>query len=438
MTDTIMAGHGLCDTGVVQGYCSAAPAFVRRLIDLGVPFDQTSDGHFRLAKEGAHSSARIFHVKDYTGTAIIRVLYQQLQSYSNVTWLNQSLQGFLTCSDSKRVVGVRVDDRQWFSSATVLATGGFSNIFSLSTNPKQNIGDAIAMAYMLGVPLGDLEFIQFHPTVFCCDGHSPLLISEALRGEGAFLVNKNNDRFMKHYHELEDLAPRDVVSRAVMQEHDPKLNIASLMPSIEHRFPTIFEALKKRGFSFNDYEIPVQPLVHYTLGGVVASPNGETTCEGLYAIGECSVTGFHGANRLASNSLLEAGIMGQRCANHLIQFGQHFQKPMSVQSITMQPLSPSTLSWLGQTACKGLGVIRSRPNILDATSLISNHQDADHPLFQLVLAILHSALHRCESRGGHYRSDYPEASDHALHSLICKNQEVLHVDQLFKPSQLRC
>ena len=149
---------------------------------------------------------------------------------------------------------------------------------------------------------------------------------------------------------------------------------------------------------------------------------------------------FHGANRLASNSLLEAGIMGHFCANHLIQFGQHFQKPMSVQSITMQPDPHRLYLGLAKQHAKGLKFIRStiKPNILDATSLISNHQDADHPLFQLVLAILHSALHRCESRGGHYRSDYPDASDHALHSLICKDQEVLHVDQLFKPSQLRC
>ena len=431
MTDTIMAGDGLCDTRIVQDFCDHAPAFIQRLIDLGVPFDCVQPGEFRLTKEGAHSHARIFHVKDHTGNAIIKTLVGHLKAHPLVQWENHALQGLLQSSDQSRVIGVQFNDRRVISPHVVLATGGFSNIFSKSTNPKQNIGEGIALAYMVGAQLGDLEFIQFHPTVLCTKHHPPLLISEALRGEGAFLVNKNNDRFMKKYHDLEDLAPRDVVSRAMIQEPEPKLNIAPLMTTIEQRFPTIFKALNVRGFSYDSYEIPVQPLVHYTLGGIVAKPNGQTNVSGLYAIGECAATGFHGANRLASNSLLEAGIMGQRCATFLCDSAR--SKPIDQDSVLFKqapPLSHQDLSWLGDVAHQALGVIRSSNVLTSAIASVEAHDQKDHPIFLFLLAILQAALLRRESRGGHYRSDFPEAKQHATHSTIKFKQELLHVDTL--------
>ncbi len=432
MTDTILAGDGLCDTRVVQDFCDHAPEFVQKLIDLGVPFDAQSDQHYRLTKEAAHTHPRIFHVKDHTGTSIIQTLVGHLRDHPLVSWYNYSIQGILLCTQFKRVLGVRFNDQDLRAPHTVLATGGFSNIFSRSTNPKRNIGEGVALAYMVGAQLGDLEFIQFHPTVLCTNDHPPLLISEALRGEGAFLVNKDNDRFMKKYHALEDLAPRDVVSRAVIQESDPKLNIAPLMTTIEQRFPTIYQALHQRGFTSDSYEIPIQPLVHYTLGGIVARPNGQTNVPGLFAIGECAVTGFHGANRLASNSLLEAGIMGQRCATYLV--GQLSQVTVSddpYSLVDIDSLQPATLQWLGDITHHALGVIRSKDILISAMSSIEAHQCAKHPIFRFVLAILQSAMHRKESRGGHFRSDFQQANEGAYHSVLQKNQELLHVDSLY-------
>lgn len=427
MSDTIMAGDGLCDPRVVQDFCDHAPAFIHRLIDLGVPFDQDANG-YRLTKEGAHTHPRIFHVKDHTGHAIIQTLVDHLIAHPLVQWENHALQGLLQDLDQTQVIGVRFNDQNYMAPNTVLATGGFSNIFSRSTNPKRNIGEGIALAYAVGAPVGDLEFIQFHPTVFCTDAHPPLLISEALRGEGAFLVNKNNERFMKKYHELEDLAPRDVVSRAMIQEHAPKLNIAPLMTTIEYRFPTIYHALQMRGFSPHDIEIPVQPLVHYTLGGIVAKPNGQTEKPGLFAIGECSLTGFHGANRLASNSLLEAGIMGQRCAAHLIQCAKSCDFNGASHHLTsLDPLAPNDLNWLGHLANEALGVTRSKDQLITAIDALGEYAKKDHPMALFLMAILHSALHRKESRGGHYRSDFPDANACPKHSLLAYSHELLHV-----------
>ena len=426
MEDTILAGDGLCDTNVVQYFCKKAPELIRRLIKLGVPFDKLNNDEFRLTKEGAHSCSRIFHVKDYTGHAIIQTLVNQLKNDENVTFLNESVSGLIQCESSSKVVGVCLTSQELFSSAVVLATGGFSNIFSLSTNPQTNIGSGISLAYMAGAKLADLEFIQFHPTVYCVNGFAPLLISEALRGEGAFLVNKNNERFMNKYHLLKDLAPRDVVARAVVKEQHPKLNIASLMPTINQRFPKIMAALKSRGFSMDDYEIPIQPLVHYTLGGIVAKPNGQTSIDGLFAIGECAVTGFHGSNRLASNSLLEAGQMGFDCASLLAKKNDAIVSGLKFKRTEIMPLANASLIWLGQLCQHALGVIRSEANISDALEQIKQSPNRDHPLVVFVRTILMSALFRKESRGGHYREDYTSTYDYSHHSIIQKNAELYH------------
>ena len=430
MEDTILAGDGLCDTNVVQYFCKQAPDLIRRLINMGVPFDKINNDEFRLTKEGAHSCSRIFHVKDYTGHAIIQTLVNQLKNDDNVTFLNESVTGLIQCESSKKVLGVSLNNQELLSAAVVLATGGFSNIFSLSTNPQTNIGSGISLAYMAGAKLADLEFIQFHPTVYCVKGFSPLLISEALRGEGAFLVNKNNERFMDKYHPLKDLAPRDVVARAIVKEPYPKLNIAPLRPTINQRFPTIMSALTSRGFGANDYEIPIQPLVHYTLGGIVAKPNGQTSIDGLFSIGECAVTGFHGANRLASNSLLEAGQMGVDCASLLASKNNAFKNDLTIKHVDIMPLASSSLVWLGQLCQQALGVVRSDVSIRDALEQIKQSPNSHHPLVIFVNAILMSALFRQESRGGHYREDYTAMYDYACHSIVQKSTEIYHSNSL--------
>ena len=430
--DTLFAGDGLCEESVVRYFCGQAPQLIETLIHCGVPFDKNDNGDYQLTKEGAHSFERIFHVKDHTGFSIIQTLVQYLKSVKNIAWINASVQGILQSSNTKRIHGVIVNGDSIISHATVLATGGFSNLFSTSTNPKKNIGEGIALAFMAGAQLADLEFIQFHPTVYCADGFPPLLISEALRGEGAFLVNKNNDRFMKRYHQLQDLAPRDVVARAIFQEIEPKLNIAPLMPTIEQRFPTIYRSLIDRGFKVDDYEIPVQPLVHYTLGGIVAGINGETSLDGLYAIGECAVTGFHGANRLASNSLLEAGLMGQTCGKILCQheFNPQIERN-ELDSILIPSLTSSSLLFLGNVCREHLGVIRDESSLRMGIEQLESSSQPDHPLFAFLKAVLESALFRNESRGGHFRTDTPNGLNQASHSVIDRHHELLHLDQLF-------
>jgi L-aspartate oxidase len=431
IADTLMAGAGLCDADIVTEYCKQAPETVAKLIDLGVPFDTNKDGSFRLAREGAHSHARIFHVKDYTGMVIINTLMQQLEQCKNVQFIEGVVDGLIQAESSTQVCGVFVEGQNLLASHVVLATGGFSHIFLSSTNPVGNMGQGIALAYVAGAVLADLEFIQFHPTVFCKSGFPPLLISEALRGEGAFLVNKNNDRFMKDYHVLEDLAPRDVVSRAMVNESGPKLNIAPLMTKMDYRFPTILERLRERDFGVEAFEIPVQPLPHYTLGGIRAGMDGKTSLSGLYAIGECAATGFHGANRLASNSLLEAAVMGVECAQYLKNNTVTVPKKCSEDIVQLSSLARDDVAWLGDLCTQSLGVLRCADTLTSAIHSLDAHPLHRHAMFRFVRAIINCAMHRNESRGGHYRSDATECSDIAKHSVIQRGAEVVHLPHLF-------
>ena len=418
--DTIFAGDGLCDPEVVAFFCRYAPDFIQTLLTIGVPFDRASDGNYQLAMEGAHSNPRIFHSKDHTGLSIVQSLRAKLEAHPRVDWINATMDGLLTTDN--RVVGVSVDGTTMASSVTVMATGGFSSLFSQSTNPKNNVGHGVAIAYMAGAQLGDLEFIQFHPTVCCVASHPPLLISEALRGEGAYLMNAAGEAFMTRYHPLGDLAPRDVVARAMMNEAPVQLNVSRLMPTIHTRFPTIIQALKDRGICVERDPILVQPLAHYTLGGIVASPSGQTTCPGLYAIGECAVTGVHGANRLASNSLLESGFMGYYCATQLPTIGSptiHADHAMGYS-----PLTPASLSDLRRHCDTSLGASRTVASLRHAIQSLKASSYYEHPLCQLVEATLASAMHRTESRGSHYRSDYPNALPTARHSIVCRREAV--------------
>jgi L-aspartate oxidase len=432
IADTLMAGAGLCDADSVTEYCKQAPETVSKLMDLGVPFDTNKDGSFRLAREGAHSHARIFHVKDYTGMVIINTLMQQLEQCKNVQFIEGVVDGLIQAESSTQVCGVSVKGEELLAPHVVLATGGFSHIFLSSTNPVGNMGQGIALAYGAGAVLADLEFIQFHPTVYCKSGFPPLLISEALRGEGAFLVNKNNDRFMKDYHVLEDLAPRDIVSRAMVKESGPKLNIAPLMTKMDYRFPTILERLRERDFGIDAFEIPVQPLPHYTLGGIRAGMDGQTSLSGLYAIGECAATGFHGANRLASNSLLEAAVMGVACARYINQVkAVSMPKKRAKDRVCLSPLAKDDMVWLGDLCTQSLGVLRTADTLTSAIHSLDSHALHRHTMFRFVRAIINCAMHRNESRGGHYRSDATACNDVAKHSVIQRGVEVIHLAHLF-------
>ena len=398
--DTLLAGDGLCDESVVSVFCKEAPLTIQQLVVWGVEFDQIN-GRFCLTKEGGHSKARILHVKDYTGRAMVNALVCSVQSHANLTCMEGDVTGLLQCKVTQAIQGVVVANQPHRAPAVVMATGGYASLFRLATHSVHHRVHAMALAKLAGVELGGLEFIQFHPTVCVKDGHSPLLISEALRGEGAVLVNQHHEPFMKRYHPLADLAPRDIVARAIVQESPVFLDVSMLCSVFKTRFPTIHAQLIARGFDLNDPYIPVTPIAHYTLGGMIASPNGITNVTGLFAIGECAMTGFHGANRLASNSLLEGCVMGRLCAQTLLQSG--FKHPTGKPKVVrMPPLPITAVVFLRQCISDSMGVIRTPESMRANLKRIQNHPFATHPMFQFGMAVIESGLVRTESVGGHF------------------------------------
>jgi L-aspartate oxidase len=422
--DTEAAGAGLCVPDVVQFFCERGPRFLDYLIQLSVPFITNQTG-YALTQEGAHSCPRIFHVNDHTGASIMDTIQRRLQKYPNITWIQDKVIGLQQSRQTGRMGGVSTMHHTIWSPAVVLATGGFSHCFTKSTNPSSWGAYGLALAAASGAALGDLEFIQFHPTVYCLDGFPPLLLSESLRGEGAFLVNQTNDRFMQRYHPLGDLAPRDVVARAIANEEGVRLDITPLRPHFSERFPTIWNGLKARGV-WNEWRIPVSPVAHYTMGGIVARPNGVTTVPGLFAIGESAVTGYHGANRLASNSLLEAGVMGYELAHYLHQIPP-LESITEYNPIRVSPLHPKDDRWFRLWMDRVMGVLRSKSDLTEGIRALSGHGQAQHSIFQLGVLIMRSALNRCESRGGHYRLDMPQQQAQAYHSLVTREGGIHHV-----------
>ena len=401
--DTMIAGCGMCHAPTVTAFCKKAPAFIEHLIQLGVTFDTDPDGMHDLTREGGHSHARVLHVKDYTGKAIVSALLNQALKYPTIQWINAPLEGLLTTKG--RVVGAIAGQVHHRAPHVVLATGGYANMFMQSTNPSSAMGEGIALAHMVGADLADLEFIQFHPTVHVAPGHAPWLLTEALRGEGAYLVNAANERFMPCYHPMGDLAPRDIVARAIVNEGPTNLNLMPLASTLNDRFPTVARHLAMHGIDPATQPVRVTPSVHYTLGGIKASMAGETRCPGLWAIGECANTGLHGANRLASNSLLEAGIMGQTCGQTIAGHSSSAPHTQEITEHLLPPLSVSDTQWLKQTLSAAMGVIRSGDTLAMAMGHIAKHPNHAHPLFVLGQEMLVCAGTRTESCGGHYRSD---------------------------------
>jgi L-aspartate oxidase len=335
VNDTIVAGDGLCKKEVVEKIVSGGPARIKELMDWGLDFDKLKDGRYNLAKEGGHSKRRIFHVKDLTGKSVLETLYKKAQSYRNIELREWQIAINLYCQDNE-CYGVYILDRKEneiytiSARATIIATGGCGKVYLYTSNPDVASGDGIAMAYRAGAALANMEFFQFHPTCLYHPLAKNSLISEALRGEGAVLKDLNGYEFMKDYHDLKDLAPRDVVSRAIddilkKRGGDNVLLDISFKDAsfLKNRFPGINETCLKYGIDFTKEPIPVVPAAHYCCGGIVTDVNGETNIKRLFAVGECACTGFHGANRLASNSLLEGLVCGHNCGVHI---GENLKK----------------------------------------------------------------------------------------------------------------
>ena len=419
--DTIAAGDGLVDAEIARMVAEEGPARVRDLEALGVPFDRNDAGDLYLSLEAAHSMPRVARVKgDTAGREIITVMVRRAQEADHIQGLigwraesllldaNGGVAGALARRDDGALLSVEAD-------VTVLATGGIGGLFSVTTNPRTARGDALGMAALVGATLRDMEFVQFHPTAINVGRDPAPLATEALRGEGATLVNANGRRFMNRYSPQGELAPRDDVARAIFAEiqagRPPYLDCRdSVGAHFPEEFPTVFESCMSAGIDPRVELIPVAPAVHYHMGGLATDSFGQTSLPGLYAVGECAATGLHGANRLASNSLLEAVVFGGRAAAHINGSSPFHRKAESVRVQPWLSMGPEVSQSLRQSMTELCGVQRSAAGLnqlLDIIDGLIARVGRANPLIAGHM-IAAAALAREESRGGHFRADFPK------------------------------
>jgi len=438
--DTLEAGAGLCDQESVRILVQEGPAAVKRLINLGATFDLDSSGNVALTREGGHRRDRIAHAGgDATGAEISRALVAKVLADPKVRIFEHALVLDLLKDKNERVCGVtlhvmgkgKIDGvGAALARAVVLATGGLGAVFQQTTNPLVATGDGVALALRAGATVADLEFVQFHPTVLWVGpdsrGSQPL-ISEAVRGEGAILRNINGEAFMSTIHPMKDLAPRDVVAHAVHEEIIKSgkpyvyLDGTKLGEDIWlQRFPNILSSCRKIGIDPLVDLIPVVPAAHYASGGVVSDMTGKTDIPGLFAVGECANTGVHGANRLASNSLLEGLVVAERVANHLTDLPK--QSEPLIENIPTNLIDGKVRKDITETTTTGAGAVRNATGLSKTfdklselakkTTNLSSTQSWEATNLLTVSSFLsNAALRREESRGSHWRSDFPERND---------------------------
>lgn len=441
--DTISAGDGLCNVEAVHTLVEEGPRAIEELIEWGTMFDRQGS-KLLFTREAAHSRNRILHADgDSTGKELVRSLRTRASSLENVRLRSFAAVTDLLVEDGE-VQGVAAFDATTGSVVLVrargvlLATGGLGRVFENTTNPDVATGDGVACAYRAGAVISDIEFVQFHPTALFVPGAPRFLLSEALRGEGAFLRTGSGERFMDRYHPSRELAPRDVVSRSIVLELRA-IGESSVYLDLTHkphgfvgkRFPRVYETCLQHGVDLETMQAPVRPAAHYAMGGVKTDLQGRTSLQRLFAAGEVASTGVHGANRLASNSLLEGLVFGIRAGRAMRELVSIDKEEMNKTWRPVEPTFPNVterelraISW---NAC---GVLRSGPE-LDAAhrKLISRemvrsdvfHQTAFElrNIHQVAQLISLAALARKESRGGHYRTDFPDKSTQfQKHSVI--------------------
>jgi L-aspartate oxidase len=436
--DTLVAGDGLCDPEAVRILVEDGPDSIRRLISWGVEFDREGS-RLAFTAEGAHSARRVLHAGgDSTGRAVARALLAKARSFPRLVIRPHLFTVDLLLDWDGRCAGMRCLDEptgellDLRARAVCLASGGLGRIYRQTTNPPQATGDGMAVALRSGARLTDMEFVQFHPTALCLPGAPTFLLSEALRGEGAFLRNAEGVRFMEGVHERAELAPRDVVSRAIASEVE-RTGVRCVYLDLTHldaeilprRFPTIFQTCLRFGIDLRTDRIPVHPSAHYSMGGVRTDLWGRTDVPGLFAAGEVASCGVHGANRLASNSLLEGLVYGSRAGRAVLRDdpGRAPQGGEPPEPIALTSQGNRVAGEVAETMWRYVGVVRDGQGVSAALEKLADLADGIGPgdpsrgglearnVLFVSRAVAEAALQRTESRGAHFRRDFPERDD---------------------------
>jgi L-aspartate oxidase len=438
--DTIEAGDRLCRAEAVDVLVHDGPARVRELIEWGAAFDRDAGGRLALAREAAHSVRRVLHARDATGREISRVLWQRVSGHPRVEVVQDAqaialrVRGDVCRGAIYLTAGAQAGEID--AERTLVATGGAAQVYRETTNPAVATGDGIAMAFGAGARVADLEFVQFHPTVLAVEGQPRFLLSEALRGEGGALVNAAGERFVGRYEPAGDLASRDLVARAITREMQRTgapvfLTMDHLDPAfVRRRFPTIADVCARAGLDLAVDRIPVSPAAHYVMGGIETDLDGRTSIEGLFAAGEAACTGVHGANRLASNSLLEGLVFGARAAEAMrapLRAPALFAEPDAAIIASGGDAEATDERVVRELMWQHVGLIRTGDGlqsavarlgawhraIADAGGAAMRSRQARRlaSLITVGLLIARAALRRTESRGGHFRADFPARDD---------------------------
>lgn len=451
--DTLEAGGELCDRAVVEEVVRHGPEEIREIVKIGTRFDREG-ADFALSREGGHRNDRILHARgDSTGKEVIRALLAEIARRPNIRiWENTFALDLLTNGNACRgaiVYWKKRDEKELiWAKQTILAGGGLGQVYRETTNPEVATGDGVAMAYRAGAKIRDLEFIQFHPTVLYIAGSSRHLITEAMRGEGAYLVDRKGYRFMQDYDPRGELAPRDIVSKAIVAQM-AKTNHPNVYLDLTHkpadwiyaRFPGIAATCKDFGIDIAHHRIPVRPGAHYAMGGVLVDIDGRTSLPGLWAAGEVASTGLHGANRLASNSLLEALVFGASTGRLASDAAQSQENILAVTPVGNPPIESDMpierfdladiRNALKSLMWRQVGVVRNGEQLVDALeNVVAWSQMLENCQFRsaegwelqnmLIVArlIIEGALKRNESRGAHQREDYPSPEPVARHTVL--------------------
>jgi L-aspartate oxidase len=449
--DTMAAGDRLCDPDAVRVLVEDGPRYVQQLVEWGARFDRDEQGRLALGREAAHSVRRVLHARDATGREIGRVLWERVAADPRIQVLEDAQAVALLMRDGVCVGATFVtrdgELQRAEAGCTLLATGGAGQVFRETTNPPVATGDGIAMAFEAGARVADLEFVQFHPTVLHVHDAPRFLLSEALRGEGGALLNDDGERFVSRYEPAGDLASRDLVARAIVREMDRTggpvyLSMAHLDAGyVRRRFPTIAAACAKVGLDLTADPIPISPAAHYVMGGVQTDLDARTSVGGLFAAGEVACTGVHGANRLASNSLLEGLVFGARAAEAMRRSSTPAEWPVPPERLaeslpglyhpssdvreSRPPRSAPRVEDVRDVMWRQVGLIRTGDGLRDAVGrlaewrcVLADEADARDlvrlrtaRLVTVGLLIAHAALRREESRGGHFRADFPARDD---------------------------